>query len=658
MEGSFTGARWRAGLPPGVYQSVPATVAPVDVRMDVAAFVGLAERGPVCEAVGIDAWSEFVTRFGGTGGGRLLPRAVQLFFANGGRRCVVVRAVAYASVTTASYTLPAVRTTAGDPVAVMARSPGAWGSALRFDVAWRTRALGTATTTDGVSWALVRAAAPPEGTLVRAITRTGTVLAESFATVSTRGDTTFTVDVALPVAALALDIVTVDLTVRLADGALERFADCGPDPRDARFVGAVLAAESSLATLAEAAAGLGWRPWRDGVAADAVLLQGPLEDSVSEPSLAGSDAEADTTRDVFFTTPGDALTAAGLPSTDRPWAANPAPLDALVPWDDTHESEPISLVNLPDLAHPQRRGIRPDVAATTTTRSLQFGVCASDPEVTRAEDPWPELALDDATDLVEVADGQAAIVAWCTAPGRADRVAILDLPPQLDAGAVRAWSRGVASDCAALYAPHLLLVPVEDPTAAPLMVPPGGAVCGAIARRCREGGPAAIPGNLAIAGILDLDRDPLLPEPGFLHESRINLIRPTERGPLLLGTRTTSLDPDWTHLNVRRLLHFLRRQLALDARWAPFEPNDTRLWRRVVRTVERRLRTLQAAGAFAGANPAESWFVRCDASTNPPDAIDRGQLIALVGVAPAVPAEFLVFRLALGADGAVEVDDV
>jgi phage tail sheath protein FI len=54
---------------------------------------------------------------------------------------------------------------------------------------------------------------------------------------------------------------------------------------------------------------------------------------------------------------------------------------------------------------------------------------------------------------------------------------------------------------------------------------------------------------------------------------------------------------------------------------------------------ERRLRAAFEAGALAGRNAAEAFFARCES----PRA--EGQVMLLVGVAPAVPAEFLVFRL-------------
>ena len=58
------GARWRPHLPPGVFEWAVTSTPLRDVRMDVAAFIGLAERGPVGAPVSVDSWSEFTTWFG------------------------------------------------------------------------------------------------------------------------------------------------------------------------------------------------------------------------------------------------------------------------------------------------------------------------------------------------------------------------------------------------------------------------------------------------------------------------------------------------------------------------------------------------------------------------------------------------------------------
>ena len=56
---------------------------------------------------------------------------------------------------------------------------------------------------------------------------------------------------------------------------------------------------------------------------------------------------------------------------------------------------------------------------------------------------------------------------------------------------------------------------------------------------------------------------------------------------------------------------------------------------------------------FSGGSPDESFYVKCDAETNPPELQEQGMLVVEVGVAPAVPAEFIIIRVTqkLGEDG-------
>lgn len=70
---------------------------PDEVRTDVAAFLGLAERGMTQFPVRLQSWEEYLTMFGGHVRGAYLSHAVQAFFANGGRACWVVRIATRAS---------------------------------------------------------------------------------------------------------------------------------------------------------------------------------------------------------------------------------------------------------------------------------------------------------------------------------------------------------------------------------------------------------------------------------------------------------------------------------------------------------------------------------------------------------------------------------
>ncbi|HEX8831685.1 MAG TPA: hypothetical protein VF705_10985, partial [Longimicrobium sp.] len=103
---------------PGVYPVADDPVrALTGVRMDVAAFVGVAPRGPArlpafqaawavsprgpanptaelrSVAVPVESWSAYRRLFGAFEGPGLLPYAVAAFFEQGGRRAYVVRVV-------------------------------------------------------------------------------------------------------------------------------------------------------------------------------------------------------------------------------------------------------------------------------------------------------------------------------------------------------------------------------------------------------------------------------------------------------------------------------------------------------------------------------------------------------------------------------------
>ena len=122
---------------PGLRFTVQQPVrASAEVRMDIACFVGLTERGPVSTPVAVDSWSAFERFFGRRGGYRQLPDAVHAFFANGGTRVVVIRCVG-SDIPTARWQLEGLRTAGDGRVYLDARDPGRWGAEL--DIATRLR---------------------------------------------------------------------------------------------------------------------------------------------------------------------------------------------------------------------------------------------------------------------------------------------------------------------------------------------------------------------------------------------------------------------------------------------------------------------------------------------------------------------------------------
>lgn len=59
MSVALLGSLWRPGLPPGIYEEKPAVASRARVRLDVAALIGLAERGPVNTPVVINDARQF-----------------------------------------------------------------------------------------------------------------------------------------------------------------------------------------------------------------------------------------------------------------------------------------------------------------------------------------------------------------------------------------------------------------------------------------------------------------------------------------------------------------------------------------------------------------------------------------------------------------------
>jgi len=135
MSVALLGSLWRPGLPPGIYEEKPAVASRPRVRLDVAALIGLAERGPVNTPVRIDDARQFEAVFGRAVPGLKLPLAVRLFFANGGRRCVVVRCVDHVNIRTTRLLLPGLKAVRGNSrkqVRLAARNPGSWGNRLQL----------------------------------------------------------------------------------------------------------------------------------------------------------------------------------------------------------------------------------------------------------------------------------------------------------------------------------------------------------------------------------------------------------------------------------------------------------------------------------------------------------------------------------------------
>ena len=138
---------------------------------------------------------------------------------------------------------------------------------------------------------------------------------------------------------------------------------------------------------------------------------------------------------------------------------------------------------------------------------------------------------------------------------------------------------------------------------------------------------------------------------GPLNDVGVNCIRNFYGSIRVWGARTLAAnaqaggDAQWKYVNVRRFMCYLEESIQQSLRWVVFEPNDPGLWQRIKRTVNDFLLIQWREGALFGETPKDAFFVRCDASTNPPELREYGQVVTVIGVAVVKPAEFVIFRI-------------
>ncbi|HWA50253.1 MAG TPA: phage tail sheath C-terminal domain-containing protein [Dongiaceae bacterium] len=199
---------------------------------------------------------------------------------------------------------------------------------------------------------------------------------------------------------------------------------------------------------------------------------------------------------------------------------------------------------------------------------------------------------------------------------------------------------------AALYFPFLRIL--QDGTATD--VPPSGAVAGLVARTDETRGvwkaPAGLDADLRdVAGPAIKITDE---ENGELNPRAVNCLRQFPgKGMVVWGGRTWlgDISSEWKYVNVRRLALFIEESVERGTQWAALEPNNETLWTAIRRDVGDFLHGLFRNGAFAGSRPQDAYFVKCDRSTMTQADIDQGRLIALIGIAPVKPAEFVILRI-------------
>ncbi len=677
------------GAPGIYYQETPPPPTLDAVRMDVAAFAGLAPRGPAWVpivdeqwaaddpdigearprirslAVPVDSWDEYLFRYGGHEGPGRLPLAVAAFFENGGRRAYIVRIVALedpaddpdhpvtgpdAGVAAGAFT--GIATSGGAEVGLRARSQGVWGNSLRATLEFVAEPLPHVAVA-GADIDLPSGMTVPRGSTLRLSFaggarewRTVTAVGRRLHTDRPGHTTVATVDSALPGDPARIDVVTGRITIDDGDLAVDRtevFDQIGLSALHANWLATVLFTSSQL-VFADPA-------WID---ADLRPADFALRSAEASEFTCGRDSYFRVTPEACFDsawTPGDTGPASGVHAVA--------------------DLRDVSLLVAPDLYSPAPL-VEIDETEVVSLAGPEFEECVPlppPPDEPEAGDGCPApresdrlldgLRLDPEVgpDLDRIGDLQKDLVDF--ADQIANFVVLLDVPPGLDRRLALEWRAGLRSTYAAAYYPWLYsTLTAPDGGKHRVLVGPTAAAAGIVARREHVFGVPHGPANELAAGAFDVAPRLSPADHAALFAAGINVFTRERDGIRLTSARTLAGAPAYRQLNVRRIMTMLRRTLEQQAQWLVFEPNNRFLQADVRNYLRSFLRRLYQAGAFRGATPDEAFFVRCDESNNTLRDADAGRLIVDVGVAPAEPLEFLILRIARDGDNTLRVEEV
>jgi uncharacterized protein len=632
---------------PGVYvEEVPSGVRPIAAAStSIAAFIGVAERGPVGEAVKVFNFTEYQNHYGGFLSGAFLSHAVYQFFNNGGTQCYIVR-VAGANATTASIVLrDRAATNPQASLTIFASSPGAWGNQLAVVIANGTN--------DPVNEFNLAVFQQDELTPL-----------ERFDNLSMLPGTQNFVETATASSRyirVAINAANSDAQAGTSRGAAAPQALASPKTRfriningdgyqEVDLQAAVPNPAPDLSSAANIATAIQAR----------VRALTRLRTSTSQNAFANFLCQVDN--GVLLLTSGVASPSSSVkvaPAANSPQdAAGLLRLGLLNGGVETLGAAVLRPRNNP-------QGIPPDNyffvgdnnAPTAEVASVNAG---SEGSAINTDQPYIEAfsKLDDKEDvsLITVPGiGSAALVGagmnYCANRSLSDCFFIGDMSQTVDTVEEAKNFRNAITpknSYGAIYTPWVQMLDPTGRSSTPILAPPSGFVAGLYAKTDGQRGVWKAPAgtSAALGGGVGLAVNLTDAQQGNLNPLNVNVIRQfAGSGIVLWGARTVTSDPAWNYIPVRRMAIFLRVSIYRGIQWAVFEPNDEDLWASLRLNIGSFMMNLFRQGAFQGATPAQAFFVKCDNETTTQADIDVGIVNVLVGFAPLKPAEFVVVKI-------------
>ncbi|MBR3554897.1 MAG: phage tail sheath subtilisin-like domain-containing protein [Oscillospiraceae bacterium] len=586
-------------LSPGVYvEEYDSGATPMQgVSTSTAGFIGLAERGPVIgEPQLVTSFADYKRMYGGYlseagfGSARFLPYAVEQFFANGGSRAYIMRAVP-GDAKAGSVTSGVLKVTAA--------SSGSWSDNMRVTVEPAYKAKTQVYAVSGADLTLKNA----DGFNVGDVVEMFDGAKSEFATIKSVLDNTIsldapcTLDVADTKVGSAKFIRTCEftLTARL-DDSVETYANLSLVPGALNYA-PVRTEKSDLIRV-------------EIVKEETKAAPAAKEAKESKEGKEGKDKKEEAAA------PAAPAKSAGI--TPYELCGGTGGMLVLTPAGGSNGGAPTADAFLGTDGGPGKRtGLQAFLENDNVSIMAVPGITI--PEV------------------------QAGLIGFCE--GKKSCFAILDIPMELKkTNDVANFRDMYDSTYAAMYHPWLQMYDAGAKRSD--FFPPSGAMAGIYARSDNERGVHKAPANEVVRGCTGLSCNYNTGEQDILNPIGVNLIRSFPgRGIRVWGARTISSNGLWKYLNVRRLFIYVEESIRANTNWVVFEPNGDQLWGRVRRTIETFLATCWRDGALAGTSPDQAFYVECGPTTMTQDDIDNGRLICEIGIAPVKPAEFVIFRI-------------